>query len=89
MFSSVTCWALEYFCTLSHERHGFRKKKNVNERKMEVLILSTALSQTLLILRRTGRGMTKTVYCVGSMQIARYFCQILMSTEFSWYIFIK
>jgi hypothetical protein len=50
--SSVTCPALKYFSTLSHERHDFREK--VVEHKMYVLILSTT-SETFLILRRVQR----------------------------------
>jgi hypothetical protein len=38
--TSVACPALQYFSTLSHKRHYFRKKKFI-ENKMCVLILST------------------------------------------------
>jgi hypothetical protein len=39
ILSAVTCTALQYFFTLSHKPHGFRKKKN--EHKFCVLIFST------------------------------------------------
>ena len=38
---SVACPALQYFSTLSHKRHDFRKEKKVTEHKMCVLIFST------------------------------------------------
>ena len=56
--SSVACPALQYFSTLSHKRHDFRKKNGI-ELKMCVLIFSTNLSETFLILRRTERHMIK------------------------------
>jgi len=37
---SVSCPDLQYFSTLSHKRHEFRKKKNI-EHKMCVLISTT------------------------------------------------
>jgi len=40
IFSSVTCPAAQYFSTLSHKRHDFRKKM-VTERVMCVLIFCT------------------------------------------------
>ena len=35
------CLTLQYFSTLSHKRHGFRKKKTVIEHKTCVFIFST------------------------------------------------
>jgi hypothetical protein len=51
---------LRYFSTLSHEWHGFRKNNLVNH-KMDVFILSTNLSETFIILRRTERDMIQSV----------------------------
>ena len=52
--SSVACLALQYFSTLSHKRHNFRKKK--------LLIFSTTFAETFLILRQTERDMIESVY---------------------------
>ena len=38
---SVACPALQYFATLCHKRHDFRKTKSSSEHKMCVLISST------------------------------------------------
>ena len=46
IMSFVTCPALQYFTTLSHKRHDYRR--NGTELKMCVLILSTALPETFL-----------------------------------------
>ena len=43
ILSPVTCPALQYFSTLSHKRHDFRKKKKVIEHKMCVLIFSATI----------------------------------------------
>jgi hypothetical protein len=73
--SSVACPALQYFGTLSHKQHDFRKKK-VIDHEMCVLIFSTTLSETFLILRRTERDMTKIVYwpsCKVPVILVMYF----------------
>jgi len=48
---SVACPAVQYFSTLSHKRHDFRKK-NIFEHKMYVLIFSTTLVRIIFILRK-------------------------------------
>ena len=55
ILSPVACPAPPCFSTLSHKRHDFHWR--VTEHKMCVLILSTILSETFLILRRTERNM--------------------------------
>ena len=59
ILSSVACSDLQYFSTLSHKRHEFRKKKNVTGHKICVLISVQLLSQTPLILRRNERDVIK------------------------------
>ena len=54
--SSVACSVLQYFSTLSHKRHDFRKRK-VTEHKMCVLVLSAILYEKFLIIRITERDM--------------------------------
>ena len=54
---SVASPTLQYFPTLSHKRHDFRKKKNLNTKC--VLILSTNLSERCIILSRIDRDMIK------------------------------
>ena len=54
---------VQYFFTLSHKRHDFRKKKF--EHKICVLIFSenqNTYCQTFLILRRNERDIIKNVY---------------------------
>ena len=62
MLSSVACLTLQYFSTLSHKRHDFRKKKKVTEHKTRVLSFSTNLCATFIVLRRTERDVIKNVY---------------------------
>ena len=61
---SVASLAPPYFPTISNYRHDFRIK--VTEYKMCVLILSTKLSKTFFILRRTWRD---TVINVKSLHV--------------------
>jgi len=51
---------LQHVCTLSHNRHDFRKK--VTEHKMCVLIFLSILSEMFLILRRTERDIIINVH---------------------------
>jgi len=39
----VACFVLPYFSTLFNKQHDIRKKKNVIEYKIRVMILSTTL----------------------------------------------
>jgi hypothetical protein len=54
--------ALQYFSTLSHKRHDFRKQ--VIENKICVMIFSTSLSETFLIPRRTERKEKKILVLI-------------------------
>ena len=61
ILSSVTCPRLQYFSKLSHNRHDFKKKKNVIVYKMCVLIFSKHLSEIFHFLIRIERDMIKYV----------------------------
>jgi len=72
--SSVVCSALQYFPTLSHEGHDFRKA--IIEHKMCVCWFSLQdLSETFLILRRNERDMMKNVYWSSCTSSTRHSCQ--------------
>jgi len=60
ILSSVVCPVLQYFSTLSHKRHDFRKKDV--EHKMCVSIFCIISCETFFILRRTEREITRNVY---------------------------
>jgi len=55
----VACLAVQYFFTLAHKRHDFRKQ--FTEHKMCVLILST-MFERIFILRRKEQDMIINVY---------------------------
>jgi len=60
LLSSVACPGSQYFSTLSHKRHAFRKQ--VIDYEMCVLVLFTTLSKMFLILRINERDMIKNMY---------------------------
>jgi len=58
----VACPAVQYFSTLSHKRHDFRKKYIYIEHKMHVLISSTIFfSETFLILKELSQIWSKSL----------------------------
>jgi hypothetical protein len=60
ILSSVACPAVQYFSTLPHKRHDFRKTKlNI---KCVYLFSLQLLSGTFLILRKIEQDMIKSVY---------------------------
>ena len=60
ILSPLACLALQYFSTLSHIRHNFRKKLlNI---KCMFLFSLRLLAETALILRRNERDVIKNVY---------------------------
>jgi hypothetical protein len=82
----VACPALQYFSTLSHKRHDFRKI--VTEYKTCFFIFfQKLLPKAFVILRRNERDMIK--YVLVFMLITRYSCPILIKLWFSRQIFEK
>ena len=53
----LACPALQYFSTLSHKRHDFRKKKKLPNTKCVFWFSLQVLYETFLILRKTERDM--------------------------------
>ena len=82
---SVACVALQYFSTLCHKRHDFRKKKSYWTQNVFWFSLQH-LSETFLILRRNEQDMIKKILEVF-MQSTYYTYQILMKLEFTWQFF--
>jgi hypothetical protein len=79
---SVAYLALQYFSTLSHKRHDFRKKI---EHKMFVLIFSTTFVYNVAHSMKTwARYTCDEKKCVlAFMWSTRYSCPILMQLKFS------
>ena len=72
-FSSATFPAVQYFSTLSHKQHDFRK--NVPEYEMFVLTFLTNVPQIFSILRRTERYIIINVHgslCKVSFILVRF-----------------
>jgi hypothetical protein len=61
MLLAIACRALQYFSSLFHKQHDFRKE--VIDRKTFVLICLQFMSEIFFILRRTERDVIKNVYC--------------------------
>ena len=62
ILSSVSCPAILYFYTFSHNLHDFRKKNKLLNRKCVFLFPLQFLSDSFLIIRRNERDMIKNVY---------------------------
>jgi hypothetical protein len=82
---SVASPAVQYFSTLSHKRHGFRKKKVVH--KMCVSMLSSASAWNIFILRRTEWDMIKIV-CWYSCNYLSFLSDLNETWNF-WAVFRK
>jgi len=77
MLWSVACPALQYFSTLSHKRHDFRR--TLLKIKPVFWFSLQVLSETFLILRRSERERERDQKCVlVCMESTRYSCHILM-----------
>ena len=86
MLWSVTSPALQYFSTLSHKRHCFRKE--VIEHKIGVFVFSTSFFWKISHAKKNwARYDHKCVLIV--IKSIRYSCHILMKLEFSRKIFEK
>ena len=62
ILSSVASPDLQYFSTLSHKRHHFRKRKTLLKMEYVFWFSQKILSETFLILRRTERGIIINVH---------------------------
>jgi len=78
---------LQYFSTLSQERHGFKEKKKLLNIKRVCRVSVQILSEIVFILR-IERDIIKNV-CWSSCKSILYSCQISMTLEFSRQVFKK
>jgi hypothetical protein len=80
ILSSVACLGLQYFSTLPHKRHDFRKKKSYWTQKY-VLILSTPFVWNITHSNKWARYEQKRL--VGFVSSTHYLGPILKNLEFS------
>ena len=81
---SVACPVLQYFSTLSHKGHDFRKRYGAQNALFK---FSLQILRNIFFSRKTERHMIKMfiVFHVST----RYSCQILIKLEFSRHTFEK
>jgi len=87
ILSPMACPALQYFSTLSHRRHCFRKKKEVMEHEMCVDFSYNFVWNISHSIKNGTRCDQKCI--LAFMWSTVYPCQILMKLEFSRQIFEK
>jgi len=78
ILSSVACLALQYFSTLSHERHDFRGG-GIFEHKMNAFIFPTTFS---CIAFHSKKNRVRYYHNYVFVSSTGYCCQILMKLEF-------
>ena len=83
ILSRVACLALQYFFTLSHKRHNFRKYKELLNIKCVLGFSLKFLPGLFIILRRNERNIINNVCTLSFMHSTRYCCPSLMKLEFS------
>jgi hypothetical protein len=84
ILSSLAYSAVQYFYTLSHKRHDFRKKDVINIKSLFQFSLQL-LSETLLILTRTERGIVINVHkssCKLRVILVRFYCRLTVGDRF-------
>ena len=83
ILSSVACWAVPYFSTLSHKWHDFWKI--ATEHKMWVLIFSATFIWNISHSKKNSARYDEKCVSVFVWSTS-YSCQILMKLAFSWQI---